>query len=129
MDTGNANPNLSRRRKICIIAGVILAPVAWFMQFELNYALLPALCKTQQKFELQIISVVFLLFAAAGFVFAFQNYQDAKQHLRSSDFSGSQSKLAAQKFMGELGMMSSGLFLLIIVAQGIAPLIINYCGE
>lgn len=94
--------------------GLLLAPSAWLIQFELNYALVRWVGLKQAYWPLYLVSFVFLLIAIGGFILAWRNLQTARQ-----GGAGDEHANMRGRFMATIGMMVSVLFSLLIIAQSI----------
>ena len=104
--------------------GFLAAPVAWALQLQTTYALVPKACDDHTLAPLHVSSAVFLAVAVAGLWIAWRNWQLVGQGWPSAEEGGSASRA---RFMAVLGMLSSSLFVLLIVAQWIPVLFIDPC--
>lgn len=103
-----------------MISGVLLAPLSWFTQMELKYALVPEVCRTQTSFWLHVIGGVFFALAIGGLLAAVANFRAGHREQSPAD-----SEL--EVFLGKLGLMMSPIFALLILGQEIASLIMSPC--
>jgi hypothetical protein len=115
---------LSRSRAIAAqCAGVLLAPVAWFVQFQINYALVVWTCAHGSSAAHYLVTLAFLAAAAGGGLLSWRGWRDAGASWQD-DGGGA---VARSRFLAGVGMLGSALFFLVILAQGIAALVISPC--
>jgi hypothetical protein len=110
----------------CILSlwtGMLAAPFAFLLNLQISYMLVPWVCVTGQLFWLHLAGALTLLLALAGGFLAWRNWKKSGQEWRSHE----RSVESRSRFMAILGLMMSGLFSLIILAQWIANLIIGPC--
>lgn len=100
--------------------GVLLAPAAWLIQFELNYALVRWVGLHQTYWPLYLVSFVFLLIALGGFGLSWRNWQVAKHGGVGDDQANMRGR-----FLATIGMMVSALFSLLIIAQAIPNFVLK----
>jgi hypothetical protein len=105
--------------------GVLGGPVAWAMQLQANYALVPHACKTGQTRWLHLSTIFFLLLALCAVAAARHAWKASKRTLPASGDSAE----ARSSFMGRLGVLNSGLFALVIIAQAIPILFFDPCEQ
>lgn len=103
--------------------GVLLAPFAFLLNLEISYALVPWACSTGQLFWPHVASCGSLLLALLGAFTAWRNWQKTGREWQSETGSAR----ARSRFMAILGLLMSGLFSLVILAQWIANFIIDPC--
>jgi hypothetical protein len=114
-------------------AGVIGAPMAWGVQLQIGYALVPWVCEHGHHYLLHLTTIVFALTSiVCGFVC--YRYRNPPGHVgsespRSPSHTGSEQEDVPGRtyFLAILGALSSGLFALVIIAQGIASFFIDPC--
>jgi hypothetical protein len=106
--------------------GILIGPVAWLIQFQINYALVHVECRHHTKLALHIVSVFFLL-AVIGAGVVSKNYFRKTEAETSS--SSSEAFSARRHFMAALGITTSALFALLIIAQAIASFILDPCQQ
>ena len=115
-------------------AGIIGAPLAWAVQMQLNYALVPWICGHRQyHFLLHVTTLVFLALAIACTLlcWAYRHPPGAVGNLgpHSPVRSGDEQEPPPGRtyFTAVLGAMLGGLLALLILAQGIAAFFIDPC--
>ena len=95
-------------RQATLGAGLALAPIAWFVSLEVNFALAAQACSGHQRLTLLLVSLMALGLAAAG---SFLAWTQRGLHRRMALF----------------GFATSALFTLVIAAQMIPNLILGGC--
>ena len=103
--------------------GILTPPLAFLLNLQLSYMLVPQVCATGQYFLLHLVPLGALLLTIGGGVSAWRNWQRAGQG-RSSRAGG---VLPRSHFMAGVGLLSSGLFFLAIVAQWLPNFILSPC--
>ena len=111
-------------RSVALWAGVLGAPAAWGLQLQLTYMLVPWACKHDKPIVLHLVTLVFLLLTLAG---GFLSWRDWKTSRRRRPRLHPGRPPGRTRFLGGLGMVTSGLFVLIIIAQGIASFFFSPC--
>ena len=101
--------------------GAVTAPVAWAIQFLIIYALVPHLCKVGASKSLHITSLTFIIIGIMAGVLSWWNLGQ-KEH----SFEEERESII---FMGRLGIMTSALFTLIMLAQLIPTFFIDPCWQ
>jgi hypothetical protein len=114
----------SRRTGLLALwAGVLLPPSAWFLHQQLSYILVPWACETGRQFILYLVTLAMLLLALAGGLMARRAWQ-CLGHDEPDEAGG---VLARSRFMAVAGVLSSAMFSLAILAQGIPSVILHAC--
>ncbi|HXR77968.1 MAG TPA: hypothetical protein VN737_18455 [Bryobacteraceae bacterium] len=104
---------MSNARVFSLLSAVLLPPIICLTQMEVAFALVPYACKDGIEFSLYIVHLVGLLLTLACGLMAYSGWKSMQ-----ADYS---------RFLAEGGMLSSGLFSLLIIAQGIATLLMGAC--
>jgi hypothetical protein len=104
-------------------AGVLLGPMAFLLNLQVNYTLTQELCPGGRTSILHVVTIIFLLLSAAGGLIAWLNWRGAGQTVQDE----SADKRTRNRFMAMVGLMISALSFLIIVAQWIPQFIFNPC--
>ena len=89
---------------------------------QISYALVRFECYGGSKRPLYLIAIVALVLTAFGGLISLVNWRNAKG--QGDDFDGN---ITRSRFMAVLGMLSSGMFFVVIVAQGLATLVLHPC--
>jgi hypothetical protein len=102
--------------------GILAGPLAWLLQFIINYALVRRACITHSTMSLHVVSALFLIVAVTAGI------ASAKKllHFRA-DSSSAEAMVARSHFMAIVGVFSSTLYTLAIIMQVIASFIWNPC--
>jgi uncharacterized membrane protein YidH (DUF202 family) len=107
--------------------GFLGAPVVWLIQFQTNYTLVPWTCAHGHHYLLHLSSALFL---ALGIVLVFLTLKHWRQNQRLvTDSQSDSSPAGIAAFMSMVGLMNSGLFSLLILAQAIPPFFLSPCLE
>jgi hypothetical protein len=104
-------------------AGFLIAPFAFLLNLQISYMLVPLACSTGQVFWLHVASAGALVLALLGAFIALRNWQRTGRGWQSEGGSAA----ARSRFMAITGLLMSGLFSLVILAQWIADFIIDPC--
>ncbi len=105
-------------------AGMIGSPLVWLTQFLICYALVPYVCHTQKFFSLHLTTLVALILVAGAGVLCWREWVDAG--LRAPQ-SADGDRLGTTRLAAVVGLLTSTLAFLLILAQGIAPFFIDPC--
>ena len=104
-------------------SGLLLPPLAWFLHQQLSYTLVLWACATERQFVLHVVTVAMLsLVGASGFM-AWRSRQRTGRD--GADKAGGM--LLRRRFMAVGGLLSSGMFFLVILAQGIPSFLLHAC--
>ena len=103
--------------------GILAAPIAFLLNLQLSYMLVPRACTTGHHVILHLVPLGAILLAASAGVCAWRNWQRTAQ-VRSSQAAG---VLQRSRFMAVLGLLTSGLFILVMVAQWLPNLLLSPC--
>src|SRR5207248_3682539 len=105
------------RRPWRVWAGVLGAPAAWGLQLQVCYTVsATVLCAHGHVWLMHLFTALFLALSLAGGVLSWREWHEAG---RAAAEGSEASREGRTRFLGLLGMMTSGLFSLLIVAQGI----------
>ena len=98
-------------------AGVIAAPAAWFVAMQTIYTLTPNACQGRKPL-LVVTDVVFL---AATIAMAFVCWRYRSAHAAAEE------RHDRIRFLGSLGVLTCIMTSLVIIAQGIASIMLDPC--
>ncbi|MFP5260606.1 MAG: hypothetical protein ACLGJB_01720 [Blastocatellia bacterium] len=112
-------------RLLNLWAGLFAAPVAWLVELQLHYMLVPWACSTGRHFVLHLITVAALLVAVVGGVLAWQGWRQSGPGWPD----GSGGPAPRSRFMAVTGLLLSALFFFVILAQGIPIFVLNPCQQ
>lgn len=103
--------------------GILIGPIAWLVSFEINFALAPWACVSQQKAALYVVSLVALIISAGGGILAWREWKQL-----GSEWPGQGGgAIPRSRIMALSGMVLSAMFCLVIIAQAIPELILGAC--
>ncbi|MBW3553615.1 MAG: hypothetical protein KY466_08895 [Gemmatimonadetes bacterium] len=102
---------------------VLGPPVIWAARFVLNYALVPYTCAADAVLLLQLVTVVALLGVAWAGLVGWSRWRRAGRSTQV-EFGGAE---ARARFMALVGVLGSGLFFAVIVAEALAIFFIPPC--
>jgi hypothetical protein len=103
--------------------GVFAAPLAWASQQLALYVMVPWACQTGHRAALVVVTVAALAVAALGALVARRNRARAGRG-EPGDEGGARGR---SRFLAVAGLVASAFFILVIVAQGLATLIVHPC--
>lgn len=103
--------------------GFLGPPIIWAARFGASYALVPFACQHDAVQLLQVITVVALVGVAWAAVVAWRAWRAAGKS-RQVELGG---RNARARFMALAGLLSSAIFFVAIVAEGIAIFLIDPC--
>ena len=119
-DAGDAD---EPRRIAWLWFAVLGGPVAWFLGFNFDYALVRIACTEQSMVPLHLVTLLTLPIAVAAAWTGWREWQRAGGG--EPDEGGS--VLSRSRFMAVLGLLSGAFFALVIVAQWSAKLFLHPC--
>jgi hypothetical protein len=102
--------------------GLLLAPVAFLINLELAYALVPTACSSRNALPVHLVHAVCLLLTLYGLMTAWRRWRAA-----GSTWGEAGDPLARSRFMAGTGLLVSAMFLLVIVAQWIPSFVLHPC--
>ena len=103
--------------------GLLLAPIAFLLNLEAAYALVPAACSARTQLLVHGVHLVCLLLAILGGVTAWGRW-NAGGRTWPGDAGDPMSR---SRFMAGLGLLVSAMFALVIVAQWIPSFVLSPC--
>ena len=103
--------------------GILAGPLAFLLNLQLSYMLVHPVCVTAHRLVLHLVPAGALLLTASGGVSAWRSWQRTGQ-AESSKPGG---VLPRSRFMADVGLLTSGLFLIVIVAQWLPNFILTPC--
>ena len=112
--------------KPALWAGIIGAPMIWLTQFLICYALVPYVCHTRKFFSLHLTIAIALILVAGAGILCWREWSDVG--LRSPQ-SEDCDRLGTTRLAATVGLLSSALTFLLIVAQGIATFMVDPCAN
>lgn len=112
-----------QRGKVWLWVGVLIAPLAFLLHLEINYALVTQLCQSTHKLSMHLVTLLFLLIAAGGGFIAWRNWEATGRKWPGE----AGSVLERSRFMAVVGLLISMLVILALIAQWIPQFIFDPC--
>lgn len=119
--TATPNDKSEARRNYAEWLGLLAGPIAWALNLQTNYILVQSATATGNVLPLYFTNLFFFAIAVSGGILSWRIAGRLKHE--SSD--APPKDLNRQRFLVHLGMLSSALFALIIVAQTIPVSMLN----
>jgi uncharacterized membrane protein YidH (DUF202 family) len=104
-------------------AGNLLAPIAFLVQLEIAYMVVPRACDTGVVFPVHLAHAGAVLIALAGTIIAWRQWQRWRPQ-GSTDEPGPESR---SLFMAMLALLVSGAFLLVMLALWLPTFFVHPC--
>lgn len=102
---------------------IVAAPVIVAIQMQANYVLVRLACSAQRNIALYAVTIVAIVLTVVTALIAFSIWRGA-----GTTWPTEAADLPVRiRFIAVLGMLSSGMSLLVIIAQGIAVVLFNPC--
>jgi hypothetical protein len=103
------------------------APVLWLLHLQTAYMLVQYACAHHSKMPLYLTSCLFLLLTLAGGYPAFREFRAAGGISMATGQPTADPPLGRTRLLATVGLMSSALFYLAILAQALASFFFNPC--
>ena len=103
--------------------GVLAGPIAALTQLEANYALVLWACAANKFWPLHLVSLGALLMTVTGGLLALRVWNQVGPKT-TEDGEGA---VPRSRFMAAVGMLGSGLMLLVVIAQWLAVFVFHPC--
>jgi hypothetical protein len=107
--------------------GVLMPPIAWLIQFQLRYSLVLWICHQQSRLALHLVSVVFFLIIASGGLVSWRTWVREGEQMPTDD--GMAMAHERNVFLALMGILSSSLFALALIAQTVGEFMVNPCQD
>ncbi len=111
------------KRTFALWTAVLAGPVIWLLSFEANFALAPWACTWQKKLALYAVSIAALVLTAASGLLAWHEWNQAG-HEPPDESAGA---IPRSRLMAVGGLVFSGGFFLVILAQAIPEVMLRSC--
>src|SRR4051812_36940226 len=115
----NSNPSMSRipaeGHDRSLWLAVLGAPFLYLCHHQLDYCLVLWACSSGKRWVLTAVSGLFLLLLLGSAAVAWQDYRRAPG---TPDDASPEAPLNRHRLLSVLGLMSAGLFFLLVLAQG-----------
>ena len=114
-----------RRGKLALWTGVLGGPVAWAVQFQAGYAIVRFMCDRHGLSALHhAITLATLVVAVGCTLLALREWRRAGEEAEGGAKGGVGGR---SRFLGALGVFTSGLFALTIVAEWVPLFFLSPC--
>ena len=111
------------RRLVALWAGILIAPAAFAANLQLGYLLVHPACLRNDLTPLHLVQILCLAAALGGGLIAWRALRR-----EGADGSGEAAGRGDRsRFLAGLGVWSSGLFALVIVAQAVPSFVLHQC--
>jgi len=112
---------------VSLWTGVVGAPLAWIIKFQLMYIIVPWACSVPHRIiYIHLLSLLVLALSAAAGYLSWREWTRAGRQLPEND---DPHPHTLARFLALMGIMSSTMFFLISLGQGIAALMLNPCWD
>jgi protein-S-isoprenylcysteine O-methyltransferase Ste14 len=108
-----------KRGQFWLWLGFLLPPVVWIIQLQTVYLTSEYGCGSNNFQPNNIVSVLALMFSIIGGLISWWNWLDSGRKWKSEEAG----TISRSRFMSILGMLTSGLFTLVIFAQWLPTLV------
>ena len=103
--------------------GLLLAPAAFLLNLELAYAVVPKACSSASQLPMHLVHLICFALALLGVVTAWRMWRAGGEIWPG----GAGGRVARSRFMAGVGLLTSLLFALVIVAQWIPSFVLGPC--
>jgi hypothetical protein len=103
--------------------GILAGPIAWASDLLVRYALVHWSCGTQETTVLKLISAVSLLLVVCGGIVAWRAFRQTPSWAQTD---GGR-PVDRGRFMAMLGILSSSLFAVVVVAGAMPQWVLDAC--
>jgi hypothetical protein len=111
------------KRIAALWVGLLIPPLAFLANLEVSYALVPTACKVGNQSMIHLVHLVFLLLALGAGLIAWNSW-----NTYGTEWSGTEGgPIARSRFMAGSGLMSSAMFVLVILAQWLPGFALSPC--
>ena len=122
----HAPPIAGRSHDLALWTGILAGPSLMLAHLQWSYGLVPRECLAHSRLAIHIGSVVCLLLTAAAGAMSWVIFS---RHRADASGDSYEAAAAREKFMAMVGILSSALFILVIVAQAIPSFMIDPCWD
>jgi hypothetical protein len=114
-------PDASHLRALWV--GLLLAPVAFLINLEVAYALVPTACSSRNELPVHMVHLACLVLTLYGLLTAWRCWQAT-----GATWPGEEGDPSARsRFMAGTGLLVSAMFVLVVLAQWIPSLMLDPC--
>jgi hypothetical protein len=109
----------AQRRRL--LFGMLAPPLAWFVQLQADYALVPWVCAHGHRFVLVLVSIAAFVVCAAGAWAAWNGWPGG------TPWHGEPHGIEGARMLSLLGVMLSFSFAIVVIATVIPTVILRPC--
>lgn len=102
---------------------VLVGPLIWAAHFMASYVLVPYACAADSDLSLHLSTLVALAFCGAGAFAGWRFWRKADGGLETWEGGA----VGRTRWMGLSGLMLSGLFAMVILAEGVPGVVLTAC--
>jgi len=106
-----------------LLGGVLFAPIGFLMSLQANYFVVRFACAYGWMILLYIVCGSALVISGGGMLLSLRNWSAAGPRWPAEAFG----VLSRNRFIAVLGLLMSGLFFILVVAQTIPVFLVNPC--
>lgn len=113
----------SARQNFALWIAVLGPATIWFIQLQTTYALVPWVCSSGKLWALHFASVLFVVLASVPGLIGWREWNASARRKSERESAGG----GRRRFMALLGLMLTGLFVILIIAQAIPAFFFDPC--
>jgi len=113
-------PTTERQRR-GLLAGVFTGPIAWFVQLQANYALVPWACSRGHRSVLVLVTLVAAGVTVVGGMTAWKSWPGPDR------LTGEPQGIEGARLLSLLGVVLSASFVLVLIAFAVPPIVLRPC--
>ena len=122
--TKAAKKEFETQRGACwLLSGLLTAPLAFLSYLSINYAVVPHACSSGHTFAPHFVTAFFLLVTLAGAFIAWRNWREVGR----GEPTEAANVVERSRFISFIGLLLSGLVLILFIAQWIPQFMISPC--
>lgn len=115
--------SIDARELVTLAAAFIVPPLAFLLNLQISYTLVPWACAGGHEFLLHLVALATLLLAACGGLIAWREWQRGSRQWPDD----AEGRAPRSRFVSVIGILMSGMFSLVILAQWIPNLVLSPC--
>lgn len=123
MSESAENSATDSQQNLGLWAGLLIAPIGWFASLQINYMAVAQHCAPGGRFVLPLTTVAALILVGSGGALAWRCWRQSGRTW-PTDMEGAPSR---RRFLAVLGLFTSSLFALAVIAQAIPGLVLQPC--
>ena len=119
----SSNHHSPQAEGLALGVGILLGPLAWFLHQQVSYLLVSRACATGSLVLLYVWSAAMLLVVGGGASLSWKSFK------RAAGGRSDGGDEVLDRFLALGGLMSSGLFSALIVAQWVPTILVDPCAR